>query len=180
MTPWYKVVFSVWLVQLSACMPHSGGDMSMTPTGGPLPPSRRPGCAFRIFTSNPGERYVEIGTIDSQFDSTSSTDLRDFYTAIQPIVCRSGGDAVVAYSNGFGYYIKATVLRAASVPSRRKAAMPVSTTVPAAPQATDLGCHYDTQCKGERICVEGRCTTPIGADQTAPATANTPESAHPK
>ncbi len=31
------------------------------------------------------------------------------------------------------------------------------------------GCHYDTQCKGDRICVHGECTSPPEKKTQAPA-----------
>jgi hypothetical protein len=38
---------------------------------------------------------------------------------------------------------------------------PIAAAAATAPiAATPPGCQYDTQCKGERICVEGRCTAP--------------------
>lgn len=34
---------------------------------------------------------------------------------------------------------------------------------PPAPAVDSGGCKYDTQCKGDRICVEGACVDPAGA-----------------
>jgi len=61
----------------------------------------------------------------------------------------SGGDAAIAYANGYGYYIKATVLKGTGRPA------PVSLT-----SAPSGGCTYDTQCKGDRVCVAGACVDP--------------------
>lgn len=43
--------------------------------------------------------------------------------------------------------------------------------VPQAPASRLAGCQYDTQCKGDRICVDGEC---VGQAAPAPAGATTP------
>jgi hypothetical protein len=46
-----------------------------------------------------------------------------------------------------------------------------------APKSSDSGgCRYDTQCKGDRICVKGECVAPVG--EASPA-APTPSQAAP-
>ena len=75
-----------------------------------------------------------------------------------------GGDAAIASANGFGWYIKASVLkRVASAPTSAVAA------VAAAPAIRHGGCEFDTQCKGDRICVDGECEAP--AETPSPAQA---------
>lgn len=36
-----------------------------------------------------------------------------------------------------------------------------------APRAGAVGCQYDMQCKGERICEQGQCVSPVVEDQNA-------------
>ena len=65
-----------------------------------------------------------------------------------PYVCHLGGDAAVAWANGYGMYMKASVLK-------RSAAASGPT-----PNRASPGCQFDTQCKGERVCVKGECVSP--------------------
>ncbi len=53
---------------------------------------------------------------------------------------------------------------------------PQAATPNAEPQPTSapLGCQYDTQCKGDRICHEGRCVDPDRAPAPAPEPTSTP------
>jgi hypothetical protein len=43
----------------------------------------------------------------------------------------------------------------------------ISTAVGFAPHASAVGCQYDMQCKGERICEKGQCVPPVAEDQNA-------------
>jgi len=102
----------------------------------------------------PSEGYEEIGTVDVG-PGVYFTKLSSFQEHIRAKVCGIGGEAAVAYANGAGVYIKATVLRRAETWSSSSA----STTPPPAAGAAH-GCEVDTQCKGDRICVEGKCEEP--------------------
>jgi len=132
-------------VLLSACAP----SMSYTRTG-PTQPPRTVGCAFDVFTASPTGNYFEIGTVDVMASgySVPATQLAVFKDKLSPYVCHMGGDAAVASANGLGYYMKATVLKRSPTTSRPAAG-------PAVP-----GCQFDTQCKGDRICVKGECISP--------------------
>jgi hypothetical protein len=43
----------------------------------------------------------------------------------------------------------------------------ISMAVGFAPHASAVGCQYDMQCKGERICQKGQCVSPVAEDQNA-------------
>ena len=71
-----------------------------------------------------------------------------FKEVIERDVCQAGGDAAVAMANGSGIYIKATILKSTGGAAAANA------------PTTAVGCQFDTQCKGDRICVKGECTDP--------------------
>jgi len=108
-----------------------------------------------MLTAVPAGGFTEIGTVDvvpGAYGENATTNLSDFKRNIRPYVCKAGGDAAVAQANGYGIYIKATILTTS--PS---AAVTASEGTPK-PQSG--GCQYDMQCKGDRICVSGQCTSP--------------------
>ncbi len=108
-------------------------------------PERPKDCHFRMLTAMPGEGYAEIGTVDTQWWSRT---LGEFKEHIRPSVCGAGGDAALAFANGVGIYTNATILKR------------IAPKAAAAPSPT--GCQFDTQCKGDRICVDGECEEPEG------------------
>lgn len=120
--------------------------MKVSRTGERLP-SRAATCDIKVFTS-PVTGYREIGAIDITYDAPNTLDR--FAEAVRPKVCDLGGDAVVAWANGHGFYIKGTVLKSTSSGDGGTVA----------PAGGAGGCQYDTQCKGDRICVKGECTSP--------------------
>ena len=79
-------------------------------------PARPPGCTFKVFTSAPQEPYEEIGVVDHihRGDNVGASDIREFMGVMRPYVCRSGGDAVLAFVNGMGWYVKGTVIKLGS------------------------------------------------------------------
>jgi hypothetical protein len=134
------------IVALSACTPTG-----LTATGTSAPSAGEP-CAFQILTAPPSGTYVEVGVVNTHlgdFGSNAFSSLADFKKKITPDVCRVGGDMAVAHANDAGIYLRATILKSASVVTPT-AAQPVS------------GCQFDTQCKGERLCVRGECVDPPG------------------
>ena len=148
------------------------GSTDVTATG-PKAPPRPLTCDFQILTSLPMSGYLEIGTIDvtpggygNQF-----TSLSDFKDHIHEQVCQLGGDAAFASANGYGMYIKASVLKHVEV-APTPAARPVAAAEP--PKSKPAGCEFDTQCKGDRICLEGKCVSPepkaSAPAEAAPAT----------
>jgi len=150
-----------WVV----CFVLACGSTEMTATGEPQAP-RAANCSFDILTSTPASGYKEIGTIDVSpggYGIDVFTDLSDFKEHISPNVCKLGGDAAIAYANGYGMYIKATVLKRAAVAAPAEAAPAAAApaaAVASAEPAKRHGCEFDSQCKGDRICVEGRCQAP--------------------
>jgi hypothetical protein len=134
---------------------------------------------------NPPEGYAEIAVVDVPVQ-IASTDLSGLKEDIRSYVCQAGGDAAVAHANGYGQYIKATVLKrsqdatfgaerpgpADSAPDEFAGSKPKndgSGFVTGKAPVDDGRCHYDTQCKGERICVQGDCVDP--APKAAPPAA---------
>jgi hypothetical protein len=118
-------------------------------------PARNPNCDFAILTTAPAGGFLEIGAIDVQFGAYGShvyRDLDSFKKEIRPYVCNAGGDAAIAFANGYGMYIKATILKSQNGPTQQSA--------PANGNNLQGGCSYDTQCKGDRVCINGRCVSP--------------------
>jgi hypothetical protein len=144
------------------------GSTDMTATGEAQSP-RAEGCDFDILTATPFTGFKEIGTVDvtpGGYGIDVFTDLSAFKRHIRPQVCRLGGDAAIASANGFGMYIKATVLKRAS------GAAPVSvglSTASAAAPMSKSGCEYDAQCKGDRICISGKCEEPASTGTPLPS-----------
>jgi hypothetical protein len=150
----------VALAGLVAC-----GSTNMTKTG-PEYASRGESCSFDILTATPAQGFVEIGTVDvtpGLYGDKVFRELRDFKEEIHPQVCAAGGDAAIAIPNGYGAYIKATVLKRVAPPPDIAGARR-----PAAPApAPASGCQFDTQCKGDRVCVKGECVAPPARDSSA-------------
>jgi hypothetical protein len=137
------ILMVVWM--LLGC-----GATTMTKSG-PRAAPRGPQCDFSILTAYP-EGYAEIGSIDVEpgaYGSNMFTTLPEFKKHIQPHVCEAGGEAAVALPNGYGMYIKATVLKK----------LPGGVSEAGGPPNSS-GCQNDSQCKGNRICEAGRCVSP--------------------
>jgi hypothetical protein len=161
---WWVALVALVALGQAACMQMR---TRVTATG-PWHPPKPPGCSFQMMTALPAANYTEIGVIDVTDNATRI--IGRFQHQIAVDVCKLGGDAALAQANGFGYYIKATVLKyvappppvgAMPPPPAHAAATPLAPPPP--PIENTAGCHYDTQCKGDRICVEGRCTEPAPA-----------------
>jgi len=134
------------------------GSTDVMATGAKVSP-RPESCDFDVLTSLPMSGYREIGTIDvtpGGYGANQFTSLSDFKEHIREDVCQLGGDAAFASANGFGLYIKASVLQRVAVPAPRPSA--VAAAEP--PKSKPAGCEFDTQCKGDRICVDGKCVAP--------------------
>jgi len=128
---------------------------------GPAQPPRPEGCDFEILTTAPPSGFIEIGTIDVVVEGDDGTsNLATFKKHIAPQVCHLGGDAALALASGGSYhYLKATVLK------RSEGATPVGAATSAADDKH--GCEYDTQCKGDRVCIGGSCQEPAPTAPTA-------------
>ena len=127
-------------------LPACEASITATPMG-PKLPARPPGCAFEIYTVTPGAPVIEIGTIDVVDHSGAKLSVAELKAAIQPDVCKMGGDAAFASVDAEGGYSKATVLKIRAP----------SAGGPGSPAAA---CGNDGQCKGDRICVSGACVDP--------------------
>jgi len=135
---------------------------------GPRQAPNEANCDFEIMTSSPLIGYKEIGTIDvtpGGYGDHVFQNLSDFKDHIRPNVCELGGDAALAFANGNGWYIKASVLK--RVAAKPAASEPAPAPVAVAAKRESHGCEFDSQCKGDRICVEGKCQSP--APSAAPA-----------
>ncbi|EKT87035.1 hypothetical protein [Leptospira santarosai] len=71
-------------------------------------PAKPETCDFTILTILPNKPFEEIGVIENQ---SIVVNISDFKTMSQPYVCSQGGDAVVAFVNGHGIYIKGTIIK---------------------------------------------------------------------
>jgi hypothetical protein len=152
------------------CLAFLGcGSTNMTATGEAQSP-RAAECDFDILTATPFTGFKEIGTIDvtpGGYGIDVFTDLSAFKDHIRPQVCQLGGDAAIASANGYGMYIKATVLKRAAGAAPASVAPSVAS---AAAPTGKSGCEYDAQCKGDRICISGKCQSPAPA-ASAPSAA---------
>ena len=145
-----KVLAPRALAALAAGLLLGCGSTTATSSGASYP-SREATCQFDLLTAMPAGGFSEIGTIDvtpGAYGFNVYRDLSAFGDHVRPNVCQMGGDAVVASANGFGMYIQATVLKSNGEVAQAAAA-----------PATG-GCHVDTQCKGDRVCVSGACVDP--------------------
>lgn len=160
---WIALLLPTVVVSISAC----ASSTTLTQTGTHYPP-RDPRCEFLAFAAQPTTGYVQVGTVDIDPKSWAPFErIDDFKAEIRPYVCQAGGDAVIAYVNGHGWYIKAIVLKHVTVPGPPAAANTPPTSPPPVAQPTPppatpstAGCQYDTQCKGDRICENGSCVAP--------------------
>jgi len=150
--PQTRILFIRSLCWLVPCIALAGcfRNNEVTLTGPKLAP-RAANCDFQIFTIAPEGSFAEIAVVDVSGNATASID--EFKSDVQPLVCEAGGDAALAHLNGLGQYVKATILKRTGRPGE-----------PAQSAAAESGgCRYDTQCKGDRVCVEGACGAPPAA-----------------
>lgn len=145
---------SYWTLAATTLAACNVGSIQFTPNG-PLQRARQANCDFQLFTAAPSG-FTEIGVVDVTIGNVvpgenTYEDLASFKEAIRPYVCEAGGEAALAHAQNGGLYIKATVLR------RMTAAAQTSPPLVASPVP---GCQFDTQCKGDRLCVKGACVDP--------------------
>jgi len=150
---------------------------------GPAEAARPPTCDFEILTTAPPVGYREIGTVDITPGPFASgfRDLDDFKEDIRKDVCRLGGDAAVAHADVASFYTKASVMKRFATQPPPPAPTPVPVPVPnaVAKPPESHGCEFDTQCKADRICLEGKCQAPApsAAPTAAPAATATTSAA---
>ena len=79
--------------------------------------ARAPDCAFDLLTARPGRPFVELGVLERpSAEAREGSGLLprtagDFRRIVSPEVCRAGGDAVLTEVNGFGDYVRGTVIK---------------------------------------------------------------------
>jgi hypothetical protein len=75
-------------------------------------PPKPPDCQVTVYSSMPVKPHDELGTLSIRYEGNTAylTELKDVMKAIQPEVCKAGGDAAVARPNEHGAYVRATVL----------------------------------------------------------------------
>jgi len=152
---WRGARWSV-LLALAGC----GGSISVSRSG-PRQAARPEDCPYRMYTVPPSKGFTEIGVVDvSRGSGEAASEITEFKRQIRPFVCAAGGDAAIAFANNQGLYLRATILK--RDPSSEALAVNAAVT-------GDLDCHYDTQCKGDRLCEGGRCVNPIAPATAAPA-----------
>jgi hypothetical protein len=130
-----KLAVSVALLALAGCVPY----LSQT---GPLEKPLRPDCPVRLLTVAPSAPFTELAVV---WDLNSRLDVPALTEQLRPFVCKAGGNAAIVRRCDDSA-CSATVIK-------------LNQPEPGAGEAAS-GCQYDTQCKGDRLCVAGRCTDP--------------------
>jgi hypothetical protein len=132
-----------------------------TPSRPALPPRAVP-CDFAVLTERPQAPFVELGAIDAklEFGHRGVQTAAEFKAEVSQLVCSAGGDAVLASQGASGFYLKAAVIKFTDASA---ATRPVAGVDP----RPSGGCQFDTQCKGDRVCVHGECVSPTTSASTA-------------
>ncbi len=73
------------------------------------PASKPPTCEFRVVNMPPQGNFEEIATLTPE--DYAASDPEKFKSVVQADVCRVGGDVAITEVNGFGQYVRGTVLR---------------------------------------------------------------------
>lgn len=94
---------------LAGCMRY---ELTQTTTT-PMRPKVQT-CDFRVVNLPPQGDYEEIATL-SPTGSKCAMNPNDFKDSVHDDVCRVGGDVVITEVNGFGCYVRGTVLRGPAV-----------------------------------------------------------------
>jgi len=110
------------------------GSYRYTPTTRNVAAVRRPSCAFDLLTARPDQPFFELGVLERPTDPARDESglpartAAQFRQVVAEQVCRVGGDAVLTEVNGFGSYIRGTVIKyrdAAPEPPEEAAAPPL-------------------------------------------------------
>jgi hypothetical protein len=128
-----KLALAIAALALVGCEPV------LTQTGPILKPLK-PDCPVRIFSVAPSAPFTELATISGVASLRSPEQ-----DQLRPYVCKIGGNAAIIRWCEDGF-CGATVIK-------------LNQPEPGSEEAV-AGCQYDTQCKGDRICVAGRCNDP--------------------
>ena len=96
-----------FLTLLPACAMYAPSyKMTNTGAAGLAKPAS---CDFVIATTKVDRPYDEIAVLDC--DANKAGDIGAFKESVRAQVCGVGGDAVIAEVNGYGSYVRGTVLR---------------------------------------------------------------------
>lgn len=97
---------------LTGCLPYA--DFVKTGDAAPfaaLPPD----CELNVFTTEPSKPYVELGLIEfsqNGLGALGPRNVQEAKTLSQEYVCQAGGNGLLLWTvNGYGQYIKATVIK---------------------------------------------------------------------
>lgn len=96
----------------AACITGCGGAGEARKTGGTYA-GRGPNCDYRVIRNRIIEPYEELGVID--IDAFTMKQLPDneerFRKVVGPMVCASGGQAVIPAMDIYGHWVQGTVIR---------------------------------------------------------------------
>ena len=84
-------------------------EYKVTRTSAEASAAKPANCDFVIATTKADRPYEEIAILDKQ--DSPARDAGEFKERIRKDVCELGGDAVFAEVNGYGQYVRGTVLR---------------------------------------------------------------------
>ena len=118
------------LVLLAGCMTFG---YSYTPTTRNVAAAREPNCDFDLLSMRPDRPFRELGVIErvGPVSRGGSSFAAAFKANVGEGVCLAGGDAVVTEVNGFGQYIRGTIIEYRDQPSRPAPAPPAARLPPA-------------------------------------------------
>lgn len=71
-------------------------------------PARVEACSVKVLTMVQPDEYEELGFFE-KIEGTSST--ADFLDYARAQICAAGGDAIATQLNGYGYIVRALVLK---------------------------------------------------------------------
>jgi hypothetical protein len=96
-----------FVILLPACAMYAP-KYKLTATGA-VGVAKPASCDFIIATTKVDRPYDEIAILDC--DANKAGDVAAFKESVRTQVCGIGGDAVIAEVNGYGSYVRGTVLK---------------------------------------------------------------------
>ncbi|MBL0220383.1 MAG: hypothetical protein IPQ07_41750 [Myxococcales bacterium] len=83
-----------------------------SPSGGGAANPKPDQCTYEVLTTPPGKPFDELGVLDvNPGRGQIPESIPAFRSMATAGVCKAGGDAVIVFANGFGQYMKGTVIR---------------------------------------------------------------------
>jgi len=102
-----KIIIATIVLLTTACSAQftKTGDSSFAPL--------EIGCDFSVYTTNPSKAFDEVGLVEfSQEPFGYPRRLSSAKEQAAALVCKNGGNGLLVWeSNGFGQYLKATIIR---------------------------------------------------------------------